>query len=192
MDNLSQLFQSSPMMLALFIFVARVLDVTLGTLRIISLSRGRRLLAPILGFFEVFIWVVAISQLVRHLTDVSAYLAYAAGFAVGNYIGMWIEEKLALGTLSVRIFAVREGESVSERLAGSGFGVTVLDGHGSGGPVKVLFTTIHRSELDQVVAIIHSVNPKMFFSVEDVRQSSDGVFRRSVHRRLAWDWAKKK
>lgn len=192
MDNLSHFFQSSPLMLALFIFIARVMDVTLGTLRIISLSRGRKLLAPLLGFFEVFIWVVAISQLVRNLTDISAYLAYAAGFATGNFIGMWIEEKLALGTLTVRIFAVREGEDLSARLAGSGFGVTVLDGHGAGGPVKVLFTTIHRSELEQVVGIVHSVNPKMFFSVEDVRQSSDGVFRRPIQRRLAWDWAKKK
>jgi len=170
------LFQISPIALPVFIFFARILDVTLGTLRIISLSRGWKRLAPILGFVEVFIWVVAISQLVRNLTHFSSYFAYAAGFAVGNYIGMWIEEKLALGILTVRVFAVSEGDELSKRLAGSGFGVTVLDGHGAGGPVKVLFTTIHRSELEQVEKIIHEVNPKMFYSVEEVRASSEGVF----------------
>jgi len=170
------LFQTYPVALPIFIFFARILDVTLGTLRIISLSRGWKRLAPVLGFVEVFIWVVAISQLVRNLTHFSSYLAYAAGFAAGNYIGMWIEEKLALGTLSVRIFAVFEGDELSKRLADAGFGVTVLDGHGSGGPVKVLFTTIHRRELEQVEKIIHELNPKMFYSVEEVRASSEGVF----------------
>ncbi len=170
------LFQTSPFALPVFIFFARIMDVTLGTVRIISLSRGWKRLAPLLGFVEVFIWVVAISQLVRNLTHFSSYLAYAAGFAAGNYIGMWIEEKLALGTLTVRVFAVSEGDELSKRLAGSGFGVTVLDGQGAGGPVKVLFTTIHRSELEQVEKIIHEVNPKMFYSVEEVRASSEGVF----------------
>jgi uncharacterized protein YebE (UPF0316 family) len=144
MDIFTQFFQSSPFALPLFIFTARVMDVSLGTLRIISLSRGRKYLAPILGFFEVFIWVVAISQLVRNLTDISGYLAYAAGFAVGNYLGMWLEEKLALGMLTLRIFAVREGDELSKRLAGAGFGVTVLEGHGAEAEVKVLFVIIQR------------------------------------------------
>ena len=178
------LFQTYPIALPIFIFLARILDVTLGTMRIISLSRGWKRLAPLLGFVEVFIWVVAISQLVRNLTHFSSYLAYAAGFAAGNYVGMWIEEKLALGILSVRIFAIFEGDELSKRLAGSGFGVTVLDGHGADGPVKVLFTTIHRRELEQVEKIIREVNPKMFYSVEEVRASSEGVFHPSRRQQL--------
>jgi uncharacterized protein YebE (UPF0316 family) len=169
-------FQTYPIALPIFIFFARILDVTLGTMRIISLSRGLKKLTPFLGFFEVFIWVIAISQLVRNLTHFSSYFAYAAGFATGNYIGMWIEEKLALGTLTVRIFAVAQGEELSKQLAASGFGVTVLDGHGAGGMVKVLFTTIHRRELQQVEKIIHEFNPKMFYSVEEVRAFKEGVF----------------
>jgi uncharacterized protein YebE (UPF0316 family) len=188
------LFQTYPIALPVFIFLARILDVTLGTMRIISLSRGWKRLAPLLGFVEVFIWVVAISQLVRNLTHFSSYLAYAAGFAAGNYIGMWIEEKLALGTLTVRIFAVFEGEELSKQLARSGFGVTVLDGHGAGGPVKVLFTTIHRRELEQVEKIIREVNPKMFYSVEEVRASRDGVFHPGRRQQLMkkFDLIKKK
>jgi uncharacterized protein YebE (UPF0316 family) len=143
---------------------------------------------------EVFIWVVAISQLVRNLTHFSSYLAYAAGFAAGNYIGLFIEEKLALGTLTLRIFAVHEGEELSKRLAEAGFGVTVLDGHGAGGPVKVLFTIIHRRELAQVIQIIHIVNPKIFYSVEEVRASSEGVFHPNRRQQLMgkFDWIKKK
>ncbi len=188
------LFQTYPIALPVFIFLARILDVTLGTMRIISLSRGWKRLAPVLGFVEVFIWVVAISQLVRNLTHFSSYLAYAAGFAAGNYIGMWIEEKLALGTLTLRIFAVFEGEELSKQLASSGFGVTVLDGHGADGQVKVLFTTIHRRELEQVEKIIREVNPKMFYSVEEVRASSEGVFHPSRRRQLMkkFDLIKKK
>ena len=196
MDILAQLFQSSPYDLPLFIFTARVMDVSLGTLRIISLSRGRKYLAPILGFFEVFIWVVAISQLVRNLTNISGYLAYAAGFAVGNYVGMWLEEKLALGMLTLRIFAVREGDELSKRLAGAGFGVTVLQGHGAEAEVKVLFVIIQRRDLEQVVQIIREVNPKIFYSVEEVRASNLGVFpnhaKGSQRYRHFFNWAKRK
>ena len=187
-------FQTFPLALPLFIFFARILDVTLGTLRIIALSRGWKRIAPLLGFVEVFIWVVAISQLVRNLTHFSSYLAYAAGFAAGNYIGLFIEEKLALGTLTLRIFAVHEGEDLSKRLAEAGFGVTVLEGHGSSGPVKVLFTTIHRRELSQVAHIIQAVNPKIFYSVEEVRTSNQGVFHPNRRQQLLskFDWIKKK
>lgn len=196
MDVLNQLFQSNPFALPLFIFVARIMDVSLGTLRIISLSRGRKYLAPILGFFEVFIWVVAISQLVRNLTHISGYLAYAAGFAAGNYIGMWLEEKLAMGMLTLRIFAVREGPDLSKRLAAAGFGVTTLPGHGAESQVEVLFVIIHRRDLDQVVQIIREVNPKIFYSVEEVRASNQGVFptqsKGTQRYSQFFNWAKRK
>ena len=89
--------------LPILIFFARVTDVTLGTLRIIFISRGKRNVAPVLGFFEVLIWIVAIGQIVQNLTSVTSYLAYAAGFATGNFVGMVIEDRLAIGTLIVRV-----------------------------------------------------------------------------------------
>ena len=196
MDILNQLFQSNPFALPLFIFAARIMDVSLGTLRIISLSRGRKYLAPILGFFEVFIWVVAISQLVRNLTHISGYLAYAAGFAAGNYIGMWLEEKLAMGMLTLRIFAVREGPDLSKRLAAAGFGVTTLPGHGAESQVEVLFVIIQRRNLNQVVQIIREVNPRIFYSVEEVRASNQGVFptqsKGTQRYTQFFNWAKRK
>jgi len=108
--------------LPLFIFFARILDVSLGTVRIISLSRGRRILAPLLGFVEVFIWIVAIGQIVRNLNNIACYFAYAAGFAAGNFIGLLIEEKLAIGMLAVRIFIVKKEDLLADSLHEAGYG----------------------------------------------------------------------
>jgi uncharacterized protein YebE (UPF0316 family) len=107
------------------IFVARVCDVTLGTLRIIFLSRGRRKLAPLLGFFEVLIWIVVIGQLVQHLHSVTAYLCYAGGFAAGNFVGMWLEERLALGTFLLRVIIPEDGETRQRRFMRPALGLPV-------------------------------------------------------------------
>lgn len=95
--------------LPLLIFFARVFDVSLGTLRIIFTARGRRYLAPLLGFVEVFIWIVIVSQITRGADNLAAYLAYAAGFAAGNYVGIWIDNRLAIGNLILRMILPDEG-----------------------------------------------------------------------------------
>lgn len=163
-------------LLPLFIFLARVFDVTLGTMRIIFISRGKRFLAPVLGFFEVFVWIVAVSQLVTNLQNIAGFFAYAAGFAAGNYVGMVLEDRLALGTLSVRIITVREADDLARRLHDEGYGVTAIDAQGSTGRVKVIYTIIKRKDLPQVVSIIKSLNPRAFFSVEEIRAASEGIF----------------
>lgn len=163
-------------LLPLFIFLARVFDVTLGTMRIIFISRGKRSLAPLLGFFEVFVWIIAVSQLVTNLSNIAGYLAYAAGFAAGNYVGMVIEDRLALGTLSVRIITVREADELAKRLHDEGYGVTAIDAQGANGRVKVIYTIIKRKDLAEVVSIIKSLNPRAFFSVEEIRSASEGIF----------------
>lgn len=163
--------------LPLIIFLTRVLDVTLGTLRIIFISRGRKMLAPALGFIEVLIWITVVSQIVGGARNLAAYLAYAAGFAAGNYVGMWIEEKLAIGTLVVRIILAKEGKSLVDNLREAGFGVTYVDGHGAtGGPVLLVYTVVLRRELEQVVAIIEETSPKSFFTVEELRSVREGIF----------------
>lgn len=164
--------------LPLLIFIARFVDVTLGTMRIIFLSRGRKILAPALGFVEVFIWIAAVSQIVRNANNnLLAYFAYAAGFAVGNYAGMVIEEKLAIGTLVIRIILPKNGNSLAARLREDGYGVTFVDGHGgSGNPVALVYTVVMRKELDQVVGIIEEVTPKAFYTVEELRSVRQGVF----------------
>lgn len=162
--------------LPLLVFLARVTDVTLGTMRIIFTSRGRRNLAPWLGFIEVFIWIAMVGQIVKSANSVNAYLGYAAGFAAGTYIGMKIEERLALGTLVVRIILAHGGEELAARLRAAGFGVTIVNGEGASGAVKLLYTIIKRKDLKTVSGIIHEVTPKAFFSVEEVRAAESGIF----------------
>lgn len=162
--------------LPLIVFLARFVDVTLGTMRIIFLSRGRKFLAPMLGFVEVFIWITIVSQIVRGAQNFAAYFAYAAGFAVGNYFGMVIEDKLAIGTLVVRVILPRNGNELIQRLREAGYGVTFVDGHGASGEVVLIYTVVMRRELGKVADIIQNTVPKAFFTVEELRSVQQGIF----------------
>lgn len=172
--------------LPILIFLARVADVTLGTLRIIFVSRGKRKIVPLLGFFEVLIWIVAIGQLVQNLGSATSYLGYAAGFAAGNYVGMLIEDRLAIGTLIVRAIIPIGGDIVMMNLRDAGFGVTTVDGQGANGPVKLVYAVVKRKHIREVMDIIHTVYPKAFITVEDARSSLDGVFpsRKDLNKRV--------
>ena len=162
--------------LPLIIFVARIFDVTLGTLRIIFVARGKRNLAPILGFFEVLIWIVVISQLVQNLESATAYIGYAAGFAAGNYFGMWLEDKLALGTYILRLITAEESGELVQRLRAAGFGVTTVAGEGKTGMVHLIYTFVKRRDVEAVLSIIHELKPNAFVSMEEVRSTEKGIF----------------
>src|SRR4030065_1956471 len=108
--------------LPLLIFLARICDVSIGTLRIIFVSKGKKNIAPFLGFFEVLIWIVAISKIMQNLDNYINYIAYAAGFATGNFVGMIIEEKLAMGIQMIRIFAYERGSELVQTLNSQGYG----------------------------------------------------------------------
>ena len=162
--------------LPLLIFLARVFDVTLGTMRIIFTSRGLRNLAPVLGFIETFVWIVAVSSIVKHAQNVVAFVGYAGGFATGTYVGMLIENRLAMGTLTVRAIIRRDPKELIETLHNSGFGVTAVDGHGSSGDVKIIYSTVKRADLPVIIEIFHHTLPGAFLSVEEVRSTEQGVF----------------
>jgi len=162
--------------LPLLIFLARVFDVTLGTMRIIFTSRGMRNLAPVLGFIETFIWIVAVSSIVKHAQNVVAFIGYAGGFATGTYVGMLIENKLAVGTITVRAIIRRDPKELIDTLHAAGFGVTAVDGHGSTGDVKIIYSTVKRANLPAIIDIFHQTLPGAFLSVEEVRSTEQGVF----------------
>lgn len=162
--------------LPLLIFCARIIDVTLGTLRIVFLAHRRRHFAPLVGFVEVLIWIIAISQIMKNLTNPLTYVAYAGGFAAGNYIGLLVEEKLALGRVAVRVFMKRDSDILVGKLSRAGYGVTRLNGEGTHGAIDIIYTLIDRSALPEVVGLIHEVNPKTFYAVEEIRNASQGVF----------------
>lgn len=160
----------------LLIFLARIFDVTLGTLRIIFTSRGMRKLAPALGFVETFVWIIAVSSLVKHAQNITAYLGYAGGFAMGTFVGMFLENKLAVGTVTFRAIIRRDTKELIKALVEAGFGITSVDGQGSSGKVKIIYTTVKRQDLPVVVGIFHRLVPGAFLSVEEVRSTEQGIF----------------
>lgn len=174
--------------LPLLIFSSRIIDVTIGTIRIIFVSRGKKNLAPLLGFFEVLVWITAISQIMQHLDNVLCYFAYAGGFAAGTFVGMMLEEKLAIGMLIVRVILVKDECELREHLHNAGFGVTVVDAEGANGDVRIVYTIIKRKDMDEVLKIITKCNPKAFYSIEDARTVNQGVFKNAKyypHEKLA-------
>lgn len=157
----------------LLIFFARICDVTLGTLRIVFISKGDKVIAPVLGFLEVLIWLIAITQVMENLNNVVSYLAWAGGFATGNFLGLRVEQKLALGQMVVRVITVEPADKLIERLKGHGYRLTCIDARGTRGKVNLLFLIVKRKKLDKVIDIIRDYNPQAFYSVEDVRSVSE-------------------
>ena len=151
------------------IFLARICDVSLGTIRIISVSRGIRVLAAVLGFFEVLIWLIAITQIMKNLTNPINYVAYAAGFAMGNFVGISIERKLAMGNLIVRVITQKDAAKLISSLVGGGFGVTRVDAKGMNGPVEVIYVVVRRKDTKRVIRMVERHNPNAFYIIEDVR-----------------------
>ncbi len=171
--------------LPLIIFVSRVCDVSLGTLRHVFISKGYRSIVPVLGFFEVLIWIIVVAQVMKNLNNVACYLAYAGGFATGTYVGLLIEERLALGLRVIRIITNQNCDELINALKSDNYGITVVDAHGAVGPVKMIFTIIKRKNVQNVVGIIQHHNPKAFFSVEDINDTSKGVFKPTTAKRFS-------
>ncbi|NLH17914.1 MAG: DUF2179 domain-containing protein [Phycisphaerae bacterium] len=173
--------------LPVLIFLARITDVTIGTIRVILVTRGARKLAPLLGFFEVLIWLIVVSQVMRNLSNPACYIGYAAGFATGNFFGMFLEEKLAIGMLIVRVITPQKADDLIGALNQKGFGATSIEATGANGHVNVIFSVVQRSELGKVVELIQRYYPKAFYSVEDVRFAREGIFPdREEGRKTAW------
>ncbi|MFN9597231.1 MAG: DUF2179 domain-containing protein [Bacteroidota bacterium] len=162
--------------LPLLIFLSRSCDVSLATLRNVFIARNIRNVVPIIGFFEVLLWLVAISTVLGNLNNVACYLGFAAGYANGIYLGLKIEERLALGKQLVRIFTKLETAGFVQDLYAFGMGVTLMDARGSQGPVTVVFTTLNRKDLPILEAMIQKHIPNSFYTIEDIRKSKLGVF----------------
>lgn len=171
--NLSNIDIYAWVLLPLLIFFARVCDVSLGTIRIIFVSKGIKYLAPLVGFFEILIWLMAISQIMQNLSNVYYYLFYAGGFAIGNFVGILIEEKLSIGNVAVRIITRKDASKLIEWLKNKKYGITVVDGEGPKGSVKLIFTIVNRQNIQNVINTVKKYNPKSFYSIEDIRYVSE-------------------
>jgi uncharacterized protein YebE (UPF0316 family) len=166
----------SSITIPLLIFVAEVCVVTLNTLRTIFVSRGHKYLAPMLGFFEVLTWLLAMRQVMQNLDAWSCFFAFALGFTLGNFLGMIIEKKLALGLVSVRIITPLDPTSLIAQLRSANFGVTCSEGRGASGKVQIVMTVLKRRQLPEVVSLIETYHPSAFYAVDEVQSACEGVF----------------
>lgn len=162
--------------LPLLIFISRLADVSLATLRHIFVSKGFKKLVPVLGFFEVLIWLVAIRQIFNNVNNIPCFIAWAAGFSAGTYLGMYIEEKLALGMQVIRIITNDNIDGLTEAFKNHNQGITIVDGQGAVGKVKLVYTVVKRTDKAEIIKLIHEHTPGAFYSIEDVKSSSHGVF----------------
>ena len=168
-------FVFSYVIIPLLIFFARIADVTLGTLRIVYISQGKRKFAPIVGFFEVFIWIVAMGQIMADVNNYYYYFAYAAGFASGNYIGLYLENKFTSGLLIMRIIIPKENTQLVKILKDEGRGLISLDAVGTENTVNLLIFIIRKRRFQEIRDLIMTHEPKAFISTENAYSLDDGV-----------------
>jgi uncharacterized protein YebE (UPF0316 family) len=170
-------------LLPLFIFFARIFDVSLGTLRIIFVTKGMRKVAPFVGFFEVLIWLLAISRIMQDLDNWVSYVAYAGGFATGNFVGMYLEERLAIGHEMIRVITRKDATNLIEDLRNKGYGVTSVKAEGIEGEVAVIYIIARRSMIQEVLDEINQFNPRALYTVESIKYVNKEIFHRSEKER---------
>lgn len=170
-------------LLPLFIFFARIFDVSLGTLRIIFVTKGMRRVAPFVGFFEVLIWLLAISRIMQDLDNWVCYVAYAGGFATGNFVGMYLEERLAIGHEMIRVITRKDATGLIEDLRNKGYGVTSVRAEGIEGEVAVIYIIARRSMIQEVLDEINQFNPRALYTVESIKYVNKEIFHRSEEER---------
>jgi uncharacterized protein YebE (UPF0316 family) len=164
---------------ALFIFILRITDVSMGTLRVIMVMRGMRRWAALLGFVEVTIWVIAISQVIGHLDTVWNVVGYSGGFATGTLVGMWLESKLALGYLDIHIVSMTKGQEIAQKIRQAGYGATQVRAEGQSGPVHLIDVVAPRKQVPDILQLVNKIDAQSFVTVDEARQVVRG------YRRLA-------
>lgn len=161
----------------LFIFVARVIDVSLSTMRMLLIVRGKGTYAAVVGFFEVIVYVVALNQVVGNLDRPINLIVYALGFATGNIVGSFIEEKLAIGLTTIQV--ITKNEELCKVVRNEGFGVTVLEGRGKDGFRQVLLVSLPRKELSSLLDLIESQDDAAFVTIMDTKATKGGYFKQT-------------
>ncbi len=159
------------------IFLLRVSDMTLDTLRVLVVMRGKKTIAWFLGFFQALIFVLAISSVLRDLDNPVNIIGYAAGFATGNVVGMFIEEKLAIGHIHISIISPGRGSAIAEHLRLQGYAVTEIPARGKDGMVTILNCDVLRRQVDQVRKLVNDIDAQAFITAEDMRPVRRGFWR---------------
>ncbi len=165
--------QASQIIIPILIFSARVVDVSMETVRIVFVSRGVRKTAVLIGFFEKIIWLLAITQIMQHLNNPANYIAFAAGYSMGTFTGMSIAKKISSHYLKVRVITRKDHKRLASILYAAGYRTTIINAEGTKGKVKVVYAIIKNKALDNVMRIIKKFDPGIFYTIEDVRYTAE-------------------
>lgn len=167
-------------MIYVFIFVAKLVEVSMATIRNVLINRGEKLKGAIIGFFEVMIWVIVVNQVLDGISeDPIKLIVYCLAFAMGNYMGVIIENKLAIGTASIQAVVAEEYKNeLASALRERGFGVTIVQAEGRNGVVDIFMIYLKRKCIDEAIQLIHEYSPTTFVSVNDVRTLKNGYIRK--------------
>ena len=176
MLDFSVLAQPETWLLALIIFLLRVVNMATDTLRLLMIPRGRKAFTWVLGFVQSVIFVIVLNSVVGDLTNILSIVAYAGGFATGNVIGMWIEERMAVGFIHLRVISVSNGYIIAEKLRDEGYAVTEVTGWGKDGRVSMLEVGIRRKQLDAISKLISEHDKDAFITTEDLRSVRRGFW----------------
>lgn len=169
-------FTPDALWLAGGIFMLRVINQSLDTLRVMMMLRGRKLASWILGFAETAVFVIALGSVITGLDNVLNIIAYSAGFATGNTLGMWVEDRLAIGYINLRVVSSKRGNALVERLRKAGFGVTEIPARGKDGTVSLLNLSVRRKEVDEVQELVEGVDKTAFITSEEMRPLRRGFW----------------
>jgi uncharacterized protein YebE (UPF0316 family) len=164
-------------LLPFIIFGLRVIDMSLDTLRVLFVVRGRRAISWVLGFFQSAIWVIAVTSVLSNLDNLWNIVAYAAGFATGVVVGMTLEELLAIGHGNLRVISSHRGSAIAEAIRDAGYAATEMAGRGKDGTVAVITSSVRRRDIDRVRQMVFQTDPSAFITVEDVRPLHRGFWR---------------
>jgi len=151
----------------ILIFCLRIVDVSLDTMRVIFLVRGKRTMAALLGFGMALVWIIAVGNAMKHLDSVWHVLGYAAGFATGNVVGITIDRAVAFGLTQLRIVSKHGGVEIAEALRERGYGATEFSGFGRDGSVEIVESVVQRAHVDEALAIVEQFDPNAFVTIED-------------------------
>jgi uncharacterized protein YebE (UPF0316 family) len=159
------------MLMYLIVFFAKIIEVSLMTIRVVLITRGERLIGAIIGFFEVIIWIIIVSKVLSDISsDPFKIIAYAGGFAVGNYVGSWIEEKLGIGMAEVQAIVLKEhGKGLAEAIREQNFAVTVVEGQGKNFPRNILFMYVRRKRIKGLVGLIQNNQVNAVITISEAK-----------------------
>ncbi|MFH0975059.1 MAG: DUF5698 domain-containing protein [Spirochaetota bacterium] len=158
----------------LYIFFARIVDVSIGTIRIILISQGHRRITPVLAFVEILIWLTAIGKALNNLSGIFSYLSYAGGFAAGNYIGMLIESRLSIGFQSIRIITSEKVTALPMMLKDEGFDISIVNGKGTKGEIQIIYTVVRKKNVKKIMEMTNALEPNAYITIENVHSHRRG------------------